>query len=184
MKIAVIGAGAVGGFYAAYLIRAGHEVHFLVRSDERTLREHGLRIEFPGDAWVVRPAGVHARPEDIGPAEWVMCTIKTTAMHQLAALLRPCMGAESRLLNLMNGLGVDEQLAEWFDAERVYGCLAYVSAHRFAPGVITPQTPGRLVVGHLGGRIQIADGHRHVVRVRQTAVLVLVQRLEAVGDGG
>lgn len=166
MKIAVVGAGAVGGFFAAYLIRAGHEVHFLARSDLQVLREQGLKIDFPGEPWVVRPAGVHERAESIGPAGWVMCAVKTTAMERVASLLRPCMGQGSLLLNLMNGLGVEEELARWFDADRILGCLAYVSAHRFSPGVITPQTPGRLVVGHLTGNQELAEA---VVGVLQSA---------------
>jgi 2-dehydropantoate 2-reductase len=57
----------------------------------------------------------------------------------------------------LNGIGIEEALADWFDAQRILGCLAYVSAHRFRPAVITPQTPGRLVVGHLTGRHDLAD---------------------------
>jgi 2-dehydropantoate 2-reductase len=149
MRIVVVGVGAVGGYYAAHLIRAGHDVHLLARSDADVLRTRGLVLQFGAEEWTVRAAAVCTRSQDVGPVDWILCALKTTAIDRVEALIRPFLTDDSLILNFMNGLGVDEHLARRFEADRILGCLSYVSAHRHAPGQITCYAPGRIVLGHL-----------------------------------
>jgi 2-dehydropantoate 2-reductase len=81
MKIAVVGCGAVGSFYGAELARAGHEVHFLLRTDYDVVRRQGVRIESPEGDFHIQPLCAR-RPEEIGPADVVLIGLKTTANDQ------------------------------------------------------------------------------------------------------
>src|SRR3954467_7505992 len=110
MKIAVVGPGAVGSYYGAKLARAGHEVHFLLRSDYETVRRHGVRILSPQGDFNVRPKCART-PQEIGRSDLVIIALKATANGQLPLLIPPLIGAESAVLTLQNGLGNEEALA-------------------------------------------------------------------------
>jgi len=135
VKIAVVGCGAVGSYYGAQLARAGHAVHFLLRSDYEAVRRQGVRIQSPEGQFQVHPHCAR-RPEEIGPADLVLIGLKTTANGQFPALLPPLVGPESAVLTLQNGLGNEEQLARLFPAAQILGGLCFVCLNRIAPGVI------------------------------------------------
>jgi 2-dehydropantoate 2-reductase len=143
-KIAIVGAGAVGGYYGARLARAGEDVHFLMRSDLATVRRRGLRVRVPGDEFVLASVQAAATPAEIGPCDLVVVALKTTANAQLAHLLPPLLHERTAILTLQNGLGSDERLADLFGAERVLGGLCFLCANRTAPGEIDCTQPGTL----------------------------------------
>jgi len=148
MRIAVIGAGSVGSFYGARLGRAGHDVHFLMRRDFDAVRRNGLTIHScDGDFHF--PARAYARPQDIGTVDLVVCALKTTSMHEAESLIRPCVGPQTQVLALTNGLGVEDRFAEWFGASRVYGGLAFVCINRGEPGIVHHYGYGRVAIGHM-----------------------------------
>ena len=146
MKIAVVGCGAVGSFYGAKLARAGHEVHFLLRSDYEAVRRQGVLIRSPEGDFHVQPHGAQL-PEEIGPAELVLIGLKTTANDQFAKLLPPLTGLTTVVLTLQNGLGNEDQLARLFPAEQIMGGLCFVCLNRVAPGVIQHIGYGQVVLG-------------------------------------
>ncbi len=147
--IAVIGAGAVGGYYGGRLALAGHDVRFLVRSEYAAWRERGLRVfSKDGDFWL-RPVQCFARAEEVGQVDWVICALKATAIDEAAALIAPCVGPGTRVVALMNGLGNEERLAERFERRRIFGGMAFVCINRGEPGVIHHLEYGRVSVGHL-----------------------------------
>jgi 2-dehydropantoate 2-reductase len=150
MRIAVIGSGSVGAFYGARLARVGHDVRFVMRRDLEAVRRNGLTIKScEGDFHI--QAAAFATPEEIGPVDLVMCALKATAMDVAERLVRPCVGPNTLVLALMNGLGIEEQFGAWFGPERVLGGLAFVCINRGEPGVIHHMDYGRVVIGHLGG---------------------------------
>ena len=147
-SIAVIGAGAVGGYYGALLARAGHDVRFLMRSDLAAVRERGLDVRsFRGD-FHVAAVQAFATAEEIGPVDWAICSLKATALDEARALLAPCVGEGTRVLALMNGLGIEERFAGWAGARRVFGGMAFVCINRGEPGVIHHLEYGRVSIGH------------------------------------
>lgn len=150
MKIAVVGAGAVGAYHGVRLARAGHEVHFLLRSDYDVVRERGFEIRDRGEKYVV-PALAHKSPEEIGACDLVLIALKTTANAQFPKLLPPLVGAGTTLLTLQNGLGNVEALGALFGAENVVGGLCYVTINRVAPGVIANLGGTRLWLGEGDG---------------------------------
>lgn len=154
MKIAIVGAGAVGGYYGARLARAGEEVHFLLRSDYAAVRERGWRITDEEGAWTLAPARAHDHPQAIGACDCVIVAAKATANPALPPLVRPLLGATTILLTLQNGLGNVEFHAAYAGAPRVLGGLAFVCLNRVAPGVIEKYIPGSVRLGEMTGPAQ------------------------------
>ena len=146
MRIAVVGCGAVGSFYGAKLVRAGHEVHFLLRSDYDAVRRQGVRIQSPDGDFQVRPQCAR-HPEQIGPADLVLIGLKTTANEQFAKLLPPLIGSTTAVLTLQNGLGNEEQLARLCSVGQIMGGLCFVCLNRVAPGVVRHMGYGQIVLG-------------------------------------
>ncbi|NOS70017.1 MAG: 2-dehydropantoate 2-reductase [Verrucomicrobia bacterium] len=146
MKIAVVGCGAVGSYYGAMLSRAGHDVHFLLRSDYDAVRRHGVNIRSPHGDFNARPRAART-PEEIGVSDLVMIAIKTTANDQLARLLPPLVGPQTAVLTLQNGLGNEEALAKLFPPAQILGGLCFVCLNRIAPGVIQHLDHGLIMLG-------------------------------------
>jgi len=153
MKVAVVGCGAVGSFYGAKLAQAGHEAHFLLRSDYEVVRREGVLIHSPQGNFRVQP-GCARTPEEIGPSELVLIGLKTTANDQFAQLLPPLVGQATAVVTLQNGLGNEEQLARLFPAEQILGGLCFVCLNRVEPGVIHHLAHGQVVIGEFKRRPQ------------------------------
>ena len=146
-KIAIVGSGAVGGYYGGMLAHAGHDVHFLMRADLDTVRRDGLVIWTKGTEVRlprVRCAGTTA---EIGPVDLVLIAMKATANRELERLLPPLLGGDTALLTLQNGLGNESFLSERWGAERVMGALCFVCINRTAPGVIRHLDHGTISIG-------------------------------------
>jgi 2-dehydropantoate 2-reductase len=157
MKIAIVGCGAVGGFYGARLSRASADVHLLLRSDFATVRAAGVRILSVDGDFTAHPRAAR-RPEEIGVCDVVLIALKTTANDQFARLLPPLVGAHTFVVTLQNGLGNEDRLAALFGPERVGGGLCFVCLNRVAPGVIRHTAHGLVVLGEhrrpAGGRVR------------------------------
>lgn len=146
--IAVIGAGAVGGYYGARLAQAGHDVRFLLRRDLQAVRENGLRIFSPRGDFHLPQVTAAPTPAELGHVDWVICSLKATSLESARELVSPCLRPETRIVALMNGLGVEARLAEWFGGRRVFGGMAFVCINRGEPGVIHHLEYGRVSLGH------------------------------------
>jgi len=151
LKIAVVGAGALGLYYGAMLQRAGHDLHFLLRRDFEALTGGGLQVRsINGDFRLARISG-YRDPAEIGPVDLVLIGLKTFANQALAELCRPLLGAQTRLLTLQNGLGNEELLATEFGAGRVLGGIAFLCSNRGAPGEVLHLGEGRIRLGEFAG---------------------------------
>ncbi|MBN2505984.1 MAG: 2-dehydropantoate 2-reductase [Verrucomicrobia bacterium] len=150
MKIGVVGCGAVGSYYGARLCQAGHDTHFLLRSDYEAVRNNGLHIRsFQGD-FTVRPHCACA-PETIGPCDLVLVALKTTANDQFPRLLPPLVGPHTVILTLQNGLGNEALLARLFPPRQIMGGMCFVCLNRIAPGIVRHLDHGPIVVGSYAG---------------------------------
>ena len=148
-RVAVIGAGAVGTYYGARLAQAGHDVHFLMRRDYEAVRAEGLRCTSPMGDFALEAPSIARTAAEIGPADWVICALKSTSIGEAEALVGPCLGPHTRILLLMNGLGLEERFAEWFGRERVFGGMAFTCVNRGRPGSVHHLAYGAVTVGHL-----------------------------------
>lgn len=154
LKIGIVGCGALGSYYGACLVRAGHEVHFLLRTDYATVHRSGVLIRsFAGDFRVFPKCAW--QPEEIGPCDLVVIGLKTTANREFSRLLPPLIGPTTLLLTLQNGLGNEEQLTSVASPEQIFGGLCFVCLNRVQPGVIHHIDHGNIVLGafvsHAGG---------------------------------
>jgi 2-dehydropantoate 2-reductase len=149
MKIAVVGAGAVGSYYGAMLARAGENVHFLLRSDYEAVKRDGLAIRSRRGDFHLQP-NVYRTTSDIGPSDLVLIALKSTANDVFGQLLPPLVHADTMLLTLQNGLGNEELLASIFPARQVLGGLCFVCLNRIAPGTIHHLEHGLIKLGEFG----------------------------------
>lgn len=147
-SIAVIGAGAVGSYYGARLAQAGHEVRFLMRRDYQAVKVNGLKVTSPDGDFALDNLRIALSSQDIGQVDWVLCALKATSIDNAQELLQPCIAANTRIIVLMNGLGLEEQFAEWFGPERIFGGLAFTCINRGEPGYIHHLAYGPIVLGH------------------------------------
>jgi 2-dehydropantoate 2-reductase len=148
MRIAVIGAGAVGGYYGAMLARAGHDVSLVARGAHLTaLRESGLTVRATAGAFTVHPRSV-ADPAGVGSVELVLFAVKTYDNDTAVPLLGPLTGAGTIVLTLQNGVDSPDEVAAVVGRSRVLGGAAYIATALTAPGVIEQTgTHHRIVFG-------------------------------------
>ena len=142
MKIAIVGTGALGGWYAGLLAEAGHEVHCLARSDHETINRDGLTLRHKGTQRVVRVASATPDAAAIGPCDLVVVTLKSTSNDALPRLLGPLLGPATLVVTLQNGMGNVEALARLLPAERIVAGLCFVCINRLAPAVIDTTLAG------------------------------------------
>ena len=158
-----IGAGAVGAFYGARIAQAGYRVKFLMRRDFEAVRANGLSIRSIWGDFHLK-AEVYRKPEDIGPADMVICSLKTTSLDEARPLLAPVIGPQTRIVALMNGLGVEEKLAQWFDPRQILGALAFTCINRLEPGHIHHLDYGHVLVSHMQGDMAATEQVAEIFR--------------------
>jgi 2-dehydropantoate 2-reductase len=147
MRIAVVGAGALGLYYGALLQKSGQEVHFLLRRDFRAVKEKGLQVfSVNGDFHLPR-VNAWQDPEEIGPVDLVLVGLKTFANGSFPDMIRPLLGEKTQVLTLQNGLGNEDELARLFGAERVFGGVAFLCSNRGEPGEVHHLAAGRIILG-------------------------------------
>jgi len=149
--VAVVGAGALGLYYGGRMVLAGYDVAYLARSDREILRTDGIALDWAGETRRLRPSRVAGEPGEIGPVDLVVVALKATANGELSCLLPPLLGPGTLVVNLQNGLGVDEAVAAVAGAERTVGCLCFVGVNRTAPGRAICLTEGYVELGAFAG---------------------------------
>lgn len=152
LRIAVVGAGAIGCYYGAKLAHHGRDVHFLMRGDVTEIRRLGIRIRGPDENLDVAKVQYHASTEEIGPCDLVLVAVKTTSNGDLLRLIPPLLHEKTMLLTLQNGFGNEQFLAENFGAARVLGGLCFVCLIRTSPGVIEHYDQGHIALGEYDRR--------------------------------
>jgi 2-dehydropantoate 2-reductase len=137
MRIAIYGAGAVGGYFGGRLAQSGQDVVFLARGEHlRAIREHGLEVASIAGDFTIRPAQATDRPDDIGPVDAVLVSVKAWQVPDAARAMRPLIGPDTFVVPLQNGVEAPEQLAEVLGAGHVLGGLCRIIAQVTGPGRI------------------------------------------------
>ena len=137
MRIAVVGAGGVGGYFGGRLAQAGHDVTFIARGQhmEAMLRD-GLRVESINGDFSVYPIQATEDPEQVGTVDLVVIGVKAWQIPTVAARLGPMLGPQTLVLPLQNGLEAPAQLAEVLGPGSVLGGLCAIYSFITAPGCI------------------------------------------------
>jgi 2-dehydropantoate 2-reductase len=143
-----------------------------MRRDYHAVRVGGLKVTSPDGDFTVANPKVVLSSEEIGPVDWVLCALKATSIEEALELVRPCVRADTRIVVLMNGLGIEERFAEWFDPERIFGGLAFTCVNRGKPGYVHHLAYGPVTLGHFQncpGELQAAVSLWAQSRVQITA---------------
>jgi 2-dehydropantoate 2-reductase len=155
MKIAMMGAGGVGGFFGGRLAHAGYDVSFVARGPHlAAMRAHGLTIENEpqGDIHVPR-VRVTDEPATLGRVDIVILSVKLWDTENAAAQMAPLVGPGTGIISLQNGVIKDDILRRRFGDAAVMGGVGYVATHVSRPGVIHQTgTMQRIVLGEYDGR--------------------------------
>lgn len=137
MRIAVVGAGGVGGFFGARLQRAGQEVAFLARGESlAALRAQGLRVTgASGDLHLDRVTASDD-PAAVGAVDAVLVAVKSWQLPAVAPTLAPLVGPDTVVVPLLNGVEAADQLAAALGPAAVAAGLCGLVAYLVAPGVV------------------------------------------------
>ncbi|MCQ1056838.1 putative 2-dehydropantoate 2-reductase [Photobacterium sp. DNB23_23_1] len=149
---AVIGTGAIGGYYGARLHHGGHDVHFLLNSDYQFVRQHGLKVDSHYGDYSIPADAIKAynASEEMPKADVVIVALKTTQNHQLETLIRPLLTPNTLVLLLQNGIGGEQALTRLLNIEYTAGGLCFICSNKVGPGHIHHIDYGRLTLGVYG----------------------------------
>ena len=165
MKIAVIGTGAVGGYYGGLFAQQGHEVHFLLNSDYEHVKQNGLKVDSPNGNFTLNKINAWNKVEDMPVCELVLITLKTTSNHLLPKILPPICNEKSKILVLQNGLDTDADVAKIVPDSRIFGGLCFLCSNKIGPGHIQHLNYGTIRMGEYlrnGKAARITDSLKEI----------------------
>lgn len=173
MRIAVFGAGSVGGYFGGRLAEAGEDLVFICRGDHlRAIQQDGLRVESSEGDFVVQPAQANEDPAEVGPVDAILVGVKAWQVSQAAESMRPLIGAETVVVPLQNGVEAASQLEAVLGAGPVLGGLCRIMSFIAGPGHIRhagidPYVAfGRLDTGRSTGAERLRDAFSRAKGVR------------------
>jgi 2-dehydropantoate 2-reductase len=144
---AIIGTGAVGGYYGGLLQSAGFDVHFLLHSDYAHVRQHGLLIESVNGDFSLPTIKAYNDPAQMPRCDVVIVALKTTSNDLLKEILPHVLKKDGVVLTLQNGLGSEEEIAHIVGSDRVIGGLCFLCSNKIAPGHIRHLDYGLITLG-------------------------------------
>jgi 2-dehydropantoate 2-reductase len=173
MRIAIVGAGGVGGLLAGLLARAGEEVLLVARGAHlEAIRARGLRVDSPLGHFTVRLSAVSDDPASLGQAEAILLAVKAWQVEEAAPRLRPLLAPGAVVVPLQNGVEAAERLAALLPAEAVAGGVINVISWIDGPGAVK----------HAGVTPRVSMGERGPRAARESARLAALARaLESAG---
>ena len=142
MRIAIMGAGAVGGYFGGLLSLSGQDVTFIARGDHlRAMQARGLTLETPKGPLHVKNARFVAEPRDVGACDLVLFAVKAYDIEAAAQTLKPLVNGGATVVSVLNGVDHQERIGAVVGASQVLGGLAMVSGVIVGPGLIRYTSP-------------------------------------------
>jgi len=154
LKYAVIGSGALGGFYGGKLAQAGKEVHFLFHRDYEFVRQHGLQVDSVSGDFHLLNVNAYRSTAAMPVVDVVLVCLKTTNNALLETMLPPLMHPDTVVVLIQNGLGVEADLATVFPQQPIAGGLAFICSNKVGDGHIAHLDYGRLNLGLYQGDVE------------------------------
>ncbi len=153
MKVAVMGAGAVGGYFGGLLAKGGADVTFIARGKRlEALRARGLTVKsVKGDfSLLVRATD---DPKEVGPVDIILFCVKSYDTGQAMRQALPMVGRETVVLSLQNGIDNEDKIADVVGKDKVLAGVAYIGSSVPEPGVILHEAEGKIAFGELKGGV-------------------------------
>ncbi len=154
MKIAVMGAGALGCYFGGRLAQAGLETAFIARGAHlEALQRDGLFIESPLGNAHITPVTATDDPAAVGPVDLVLFLVKLYDTESAARQMAPLLGPQTAVISFQNGIEAWERIGRIVGMDRVIGGTAFIPADIRAPGIVRHNGPfARLTIGEFDGR--------------------------------
>lgn len=152
-KIAIMGAGALGGYFGGRAAAAGADVAFVARGAHlKALQEKGLKVESPMGDFHLQKITATDNPGDIGPVDLILFLVKLFDTEAAARQMAPMVGPNTAILSLQNGIDPWDTLKGIYGNEKVLGGIATLSANIKSPGVIRhTSTFANIIFGEFNG---------------------------------
>lgn len=147
LRYAVVGTGALGGFYGGKLAEAGKQVDFLFNSDYEQVKQQGLRVDSVSGDFLLKPVAAYNSTSSMPKADVVLVCLKTTNNGLLKSLLQPLLHENSVVILIQNGLGIEDELREMMPDIQIAGGLAFICSNKIGPGHIHHLDLGKLILG-------------------------------------
>ena len=173
---AVIGAGAIGGYYGARLHHSGHNVHFLFNSDYHFVCNNGLKVDSHYGDYSIPAEQLNAyhSSQAMPKVDVVLVALKTTQNGLLETLICPLLKPNTLVVLLQNGIGAEQVLSERLGLKHIAGGLCFICSNKIGPGHINHIDYGRLTLG-VDGESGMADLNDVANDFRQSGVEVDVE---------
>ena len=154
MRIAVVGAGGVGGGFGAALAKAGADVTFIARGAHlAAMKSAGLKVLSPRGDIHLMPTQATDNPADVGPVDFVLFCVKQWDVESAGHHIKPMIGSETAVIPLQNGVDAAERLLPILGKNAVMGGVAQISAAITGPAQIQQVgTFMRMIFGELDGK--------------------------------
>jgi len=149
MRIAIMGAGGVGGCLGGLLAKADNDVWLITRGEHlEAIRTNGLKLVRPDTEFVVQ-VNATDNPAEVGPVDLVLFTVKTHQNRHVITTLKPLMGHETSVITLQNGVESHEQLGAVLGPSNILPGAYWASSHILSPGVIGEDVPAQVSFGEI-----------------------------------
>jgi len=154
MRMAVVGAGGVGGGFGAALAKAGADVTFIARGKHlAAMKKDGLKVQGGRGETHLVPTKATDNPAEVGPVDIVLFCVKLWDVESAGERIKPLIGRGTAVIPLQNGIDAHERLLPIVGREALMCGVAQISASITAPGVITQVgTFMRMIFGELDGK--------------------------------
>jgi 2-dehydropantoate 2-reductase len=154
VRVAVMGTGAVGGYFGARLAAASNDVAFIARGPHlAAMRQQGLTLESPQGNLHIRDALFTDDPSQVGAVDLVLFCVKSYGTDATAANLASLIGDRTIILSLQNGVDNADKIAQRWGHQRTLAGVVYIGSQLLQPGKIKHSSGGRIVFGELDGQV-------------------------------
>ena len=144
MKYGIIGTGAIGGYYGAKLAHGGQEVHFLLHRDYEYVKQNGLQVDSCDGSFHLDDVNVYQHSSDMPKCDVVLVGLKSVNNGMLKELLPPLVGADTLVVLIQNGIGVEDDVQKMFPGVQLAAGLAFICSAKTEPGVVSHQCYGSI----------------------------------------
>lgn len=149
MTYAILGTGAIGGYYGARLAQRGQEVHFLFHSDYEQARTQGLRVDSCKGDFLLNPVNAYRDVNDMPLVDVVIVALKTVRNHLLLPQMLPhFLPNHPLVLLIQNGIGIEADVQALFPQAELIAGLAFICSAKVAPAHVNHQFYGSINLGN------------------------------------